>query len=67
MRPDRGVLGDGRRLARLAQHACVGVSPFSSCFKRARVAELCRWALPRFAETLAPGPQIQATAGDPDS
>ncbi|GGV37241.1 hypothetical protein GCM10010245_59310 [Streptomyces spectabilis] len=37
-----------RRLADLAQHACVGMSPFNSYFKRARVVELCRWVLPRF-------------------
>ncbi|MEI5102660.1 tRNA-dependent cyclodipeptide synthase [Streptomyces sp. PmtG] len=37
-----------RGLVGLAQHACVGVSPFNSYFKRARVAELCHWALPRF-------------------
>ncbi|QIB47853.1 tRNA-dependent cyclodipeptide synthase [Streptomyces aureoverticillatus] len=37
-----------RTLAELAQHACVGVSPFNSYFKRARVAGLCQWALPRF-------------------
>ncbi|MEW2528061.1 tRNA-dependent cyclodipeptide synthase [Streptomyces sp. NPDC047071] len=37
-----------RGLAELAQHACVGISPFNSYFKRARVVELCQWVLLRF-------------------